>query len=332
MLLILSYVNWGSGMSIFHKIKVTLGATVLLFATLCTIALFRLDSSMTAVDPYITPEVANAGKFQRPPVVLLSYADGHPTFFKNQFALTQSAADKGFDHIYSFKRSHIDPEFWHKNKDILEQKHGAGYWLWKPYFILQVMKQMPYGSIIVYSDASTVFKKPIGPLLKQLDNYDMVIPIYGNPTPLISQIKKEAYGIFDTSLTTEILNKPATWPFFITIRNTAETQAFVEKWLKACENADAIMNTPLDPKIQAPEFEMHLNDQAILSVLVALEPEKKLLIRRNLLTSDYGIKNFHRHSSREFESPLWLIADMPRLLSEYIWNNHLLVELRRLSH
>jgi len=317
-------------MSVIHKIKISLSAIALAFVICCTAAMFRLDSSMTKVDPYVIPEVAGAGFLQRPPVVLLSYADGHPTFFKNQFALGQSAADKGFDHIYMFKRRHIDHDFWHKNKHILEKPRGAGYWLWKPYFILQVMKQMPYGATIIYADAAAVFKEPIGPLLKQLETYDMIVPTNGNVAELVTQIKKEAYGIFDTELTEEILSKPATWAFFMAIKNTPETQVFVEKWLKLCQHADAITDTPLDLKIQSPKYRFHLHDQAILSVLIALEPEKKLLIRRNLLRSEYGVQNFHRHAHREFESPLWLIADMPKLLSEFMWNNGLITGLRRL--
>lgn len=295
---------------------------------LCAVTIFRLDSSTTAVDPYIIPEVSNTGFIHHHPLVLLSYADGHPTFFKNQFALTQSAADKGFDTIYLFKRRHIKPDFWNKNQIILKEKHGAGYWLWKPYFILEVMKQLPYGATIIYADGAVIFKKPLGPLLKQLENYDMIIPINGTPVPLSYQLKKEAYDAFDQELTPEILQQDSTWAFFMAIKNTATTQAFVEKWLNLCEKPDAIMNTPLNPDIQSPEFQMHLNDQAILSVLVAQDPAKKLLIRRNILRSTYGVHNFHRHTDGEFKSPLLLIANSPKLISEYIWNNPLLVKLR----
>src|ERR1700677_4029754 len=91
------------------------------FIMTCTIMIFRVDSSLTTIDSYVTKEVANTGFAPRPPVILLSYADGHPTFFQNQHGLVQSAADKGFDEMYQFKRSSIDKDFWDRHKNILTQ-------------------------------------------------------------------------------------------------------------------------------------------------------------------------------------------------------------------
>jgi hypothetical protein len=287
---------------------------------------------MTKVDEYLIPEVATKGFIQRPNIVLVSYSDGPSVFFKNQFALVQSAADKGFDHIYSFKRSHISPDFWENNKLILEHPRGSGYWLWKPYFILKAMKEQPLGSIIFYADSSVVFKKPIGPLVKLLDQYNMIIPINGTFNPVVSQIKKEAYAAFDKPLTDDILQNPATWAFFIALKNTPENQLFIEKWLKTCGNAPAVMDQPQDKDSQMPGFDMHLHDQALLSVLVAFEPQNKLLMKRYTLRGEYGVHNFHRHDDHRYQSPLWLIAGMSKGFSVLLWNNTLITYIRELIY
>ena len=53
-------------------------------------------------------------------------------------SLVESAAPY-FDHCFSFSKEDIEEEFYQANSKILDQKRGAGYWLWKPYFIFDVL-------------------------------------------------------------------------------------------------------------------------------------------------------------------------------------------------
>ena len=49
-------------------------------------------------------------------------------------SLVESSMDY-FDYKHVFNTQDIDNEFYQKNIEILKQPKGAGYWLWKPYFI-----------------------------------------------------------------------------------------------------------------------------------------------------------------------------------------------------
>ena len=50
--------------------------------------------------------------------------------------LCESAIKYGnFDTTHIYKLTDIDKFFKYKNQDILSQCKGAGYWIWKPYFI-----------------------------------------------------------------------------------------------------------------------------------------------------------------------------------------------------
>ena len=44
-----------------------------------------------------------------------------------------------FDNIFSFSPKDIDKNFYEKFKVILNQERGAGYWLWKYYFIKNII-------------------------------------------------------------------------------------------------------------------------------------------------------------------------------------------------
>ncbi|MES2252278.1 MAG: hypothetical protein V4482_01150 [Pseudomonadota bacterium] len=110
------------------------------------------DISMESIDKESCVEINSTEFKPRLPVTLISYADGHEIFYKNQNFQTFSALNKGIDQFILYRRDMIDPDFYKKNEHILKEKYGVGYWLWKPQIILQTMKMMPEDSIIIYLD------------------------------------------------------------------------------------------------------------------------------------------------------------------------------------
>ena len=65
---------------------------------------------------------------------LISY--GNKKYKNVKILFKKEAVNSGwFDSIHIYKPSHIDEDFKEKFKDILEQPKGAGYWIWKSYFI-----------------------------------------------------------------------------------------------------------------------------------------------------------------------------------------------------
>ena len=68
---------------------------------------------------------------------LISYAD--ETFAKQQRFLHQMHKEEFVHHPFT-REDLVQTNFYQENKKILDQKTGAGYWLWKPYYILEVLK------------------------------------------------------------------------------------------------------------------------------------------------------------------------------------------------
>jgi hypothetical protein len=68
-----------------------------------------------------------------------------------------------------------NPTFVNRNKNILERKRGAGYWLWKPYLIFQELYLALDGDIILYSDALVNFVANISYLIELTTKQDMII-------------------------------------------------------------------------------------------------------------------------------------------------------------
>ena len=87
--------------------------------------------------------------------------------------LSQSGlSNGGFDEVFSYNYSDIDDEFKEKNKHILEQPRGAGFWLWKPYIIKKTLEKIEENDLLFYSDSGISFIRPIDDLIKIMDETD----------------------------------------------------------------------------------------------------------------------------------------------------------------
>lgn len=94
---------------------------------------------------------------KNPKIVGISYAN---KLYERQLALNKKSALEigGVDEHYSYGPDDIDIKFKEKNKYILSQKRGNGYWLWKSYFILKTFKEkLNDGDYLIYTDACVLY-------------------------------------------------------------------------------------------------------------------------------------------------------------------------------
>ena len=68
-----------------------------------------------------------------------------------------------------------DQQFAKRNKDILNRKRGAGYWLWKSYGIYRELYYARDGDIIVYSDSAVDFIGNIQNLVRLTEHQDVIV-------------------------------------------------------------------------------------------------------------------------------------------------------------
>ena len=96
--------------------------------------------------------------------LLINYANY--LFRESQRLNTTSGKEIGlFDEVISYSPSDIDPNFFKKNRKILVQKKGNGYWLWKPYLIKKTLESMKYGDFLFYCDSGAYFINSVDPLI-----------------------------------------------------------------------------------------------------------------------------------------------------------------------
>ena len=71
-------------------------------------------------------------------IIAISYAHGCCT--KSLKRNRDRALQAGVDEARSYGKEHLGPDWQEANSRVLSQKRGGGWWLWKPYVILQTLK------------------------------------------------------------------------------------------------------------------------------------------------------------------------------------------------
>lgn len=88
--------------------------------------------------------------------ILINYAD--KKYYNSQKNNTTTGLELGgFTDFINYNFNDIDDKFITENKNILTHNRGAGYWIWKPYIILDALSKMQNEDILFYCDSGTSF-------------------------------------------------------------------------------------------------------------------------------------------------------------------------------
>jgi hypothetical protein len=80
---------------------------------------------------------------------------GNELYRKSLEQLEQTAYYIGkVDGVYAYTREWLEQtNFYKKNRYILDKPRGNGFFMWKPFIILESLNNLNYGDIVIYSDA-----------------------------------------------------------------------------------------------------------------------------------------------------------------------------------
>ena len=105
----------------------------------------------------------------------------HVSFGTNNFSqalsrLRRSARKVGIEDIRIYRPGHpVVRRAVEENPKIMGQRRGAGYWLWKPYILLDTLNEVAEGTVIVYSDAGQRYVADPSPLIDLTATRDVVL-------------------------------------------------------------------------------------------------------------------------------------------------------------
>lgn len=197
--------------------------------------------------------------------VLANYADWRYSIAQKKNAASGLAVG-GFDKVFAYGPRDIDKAFFHRNKNILQQKKGNGLWLWKPYFIQKSFEKIREGDYLFYSDAGSYFLESMRELIAApyLDKDLMVFEL-----PFLEKqfTKRDAFVLMDCD-SGQYANSRQIIGGFSLWRKSAFTMRFVEEWLTFAQDERVLSDNENTCGLSNyPEFVAHRHDQSVFSLL-----------------------------------------------------------------
>lgn len=199
---------------------------------------------------------------------LINYADKR--FYEAQKRNSETGKSVClFDEIISYSKNNIDPSFYNKNKSILEQSRGAGYWLWKPYFIVSTLEKINEGDLLFYSDSGSYFINKIDSLIEICNSTQNKILLFTLEDFQTHKkwTKRDCFYYMNLDYEPYLSINQILASFIVCIKTNNNIEFFKE-WLNYAQDERIITDKKnICGLPNYPEFKDHRDDQSILSLL-----------------------------------------------------------------
>ncbi len=199
-------------------------------------------------------------------VLLTNLSD--ESYYESRLRLNQSALKHGATEINSYSFEDIkQSEFYFENKKILDRARGAGFWLWKPYIILESLKKIDEGDIVIYADAGIEIIGRLDPLLNICANREDIL-LFANGNLMNDQWTKRDCFILTGSDNKKYWFGLQCDASFCLFKKTPIAIYFLEQWFEYCRDERILTDIPNTMgKKNLPGFLAHRHDQSVLSLM-----------------------------------------------------------------
>ena len=151
--------------------------------------------------------------------------------------------------------------------DLMAQKTGAGYWLWKPTIILDALENADDGDVVIYSDAAALLIADPAPLLALSIDHPIILFELSKEITMRKWTKRDCFVALDA-------DSPDYWNMVQlagaaqVFRAGAESRAFVGAVVEACQVPGVLDDSPnVRGRANHPDFVAHRHDQSVLSIV-----------------------------------------------------------------
>ena len=177
-----------------------------------------------------------------------------------------------------------------------QYKRGYGYWQWKPFIILNHLREIDDNEILFYIDGrSQVIDKRI-PWLDSLENVDFDIAISGG----FKEFQYSSYPLlqhFNVINQYELLNTKQYFATFLLIRKNKKTTTLISQWLNNLLKFPEIFRDSENlSSLKLDGFIANRHDQSALSILIKLSTNLKVVdISDDVFSSGSLLLHYNLH-------------------------------------
>lgn len=185
---------------------------------------------------------------------------------------TEARALNLFDGVFAVTDQSLksDQLFWDKHGAFVENSDvGYGYWIWKPYIMLNILESLEDNDILVYADAGC---KVVSTGSQRMTEYfDLVnkseygILSFTLMHPELSYTKKSLLQHFNLECTDPIVTSGQYVGGVVICRKCPHVMGIIKEWYNIACRYDLLDNSTSDTEYE--QFIAHRNDQSIFSLL-----------------------------------------------------------------
>lgn len=248
---------------------------------------------------------------------------GNDDFKYKSLLLKREAESCGwFDGIIAHTPESIS-EFLNQHQDFVrENKRGYGYWIWKPYIILDLLKRINDGDCVFYMDSGASIishkKDKFDEYLKILNESERPIIAFGQQSPYMEKQfqKMTILKRFGLDHDEHFLNSGQIESGVFACKKTDFTVRFFEEWLSLMLENNYSLIDDRDSLEQLEGFIENRHDQSVFSILC-----KHYQVNILALNETYGWGSFF--SSRTSDSgPRRFAPDWCRKEKDFEFGKH----------
>jgi hypothetical protein len=159
-------------------------------------------------------------------------------------------------------------EFIEKTKFFIYDKRGGGYWSWKPYIILDAVKNNLDYDLFIYMDVNLyLLVKPhifLNKIINVLKNKLMCFREY--PEKNYIWTKRDCFIRMECDKN-KYWNSMQVNASMVAFMNKIESINFIKEWSEYCMDIYCVADYPSELGKNLPGFKDHRHDQSILSIL-----------------------------------------------------------------
>lgn len=199
--------------------------------------------------------------------ILVSFATDEFKMAQNR--LNHAALKYGFDEVRPWGKAEImSTPFYREHQAILDCPRGAGYWLWKPYIILDALQNAQDNDIICYIDSGAEIIADFSPLINLCIAKGIILFDFDDVQYLNQDWTKRDCFILMNCDSEKVHQAPQINAAFQLYKCNDESQRFIQEYLSYCCDPRIITDAPnVCGQANLPSFRDHRHDQSVVSLL-----------------------------------------------------------------
>ncbi|UDL91097.1 hypothetical protein LGH82_07440 [Mesorhizobium sp. PAMC28654] len=181
--------------------------------------------------------------------------------------LLKSAGRFGLDSRIYTPEHPVLADLRQKHPSIMAEPRGAGYWLWKPSIILDVLNSVPDGTAVLYTDVAITFVADPAPLMLLTKEHPVCLFKMSGPMLQGTWTKRDCFVEMSAD-TDEFWSMPQLWAGMQLYRAGPEARRFVSLLAEAMASETRLTDKPnVHGLPNLPDFVEHRHDQSVLTIL-----------------------------------------------------------------